>query len=414
MLATIIRDVTGQHKAEMEVALYRQTLESMVEQRTLEVEQRSAELQHEIQERQKVEAVLRESEGRYRALVNQSPLSILVEQDGYYIFANPAIVQRLGYDSAYELIGRSVADIAAPDTDAPKMPSNISRIGGGRLNTVAIKAFYCKDGSIYYSENTSMSILYQGRPAVLVIGQDVSERMQYEQRLETSLAEKEVMLREIHHRVKNNLNVIIALIDLQKSTQADPQVLQVFKELQMRAYTMALVHESLYRSPNLAKVDFSKYLQTLIDHLHSAYSPMVGNPESELQGNVSVDIQLDVQNVSLNVETAIPCGLIVNELVTNALKYGFPAERIHKDGFNCQIRIGLYRQEIGEGSPLVLSVSDNGEGLPNDFDLQSVQTLGMQLVQILARQLGGELKREPGPGVNWKLVFTERVAQNSL
>ncbi len=210
MLATMIRDETDQRKAEIELENYGQQLSSMVEQRTAELEQRTAELQHEVSERQKVEDVLRESEGRYRALVNQSPLSILVEQDGHCIFANPAIVQRLGYDSAYELVGRAVADITAPDTQAPKIPQHLSRIGG-RLNDLAIKAYYRKDGSIYYSENTSMQILYQGRPAVLVIGQDVTERMQYEQRLEASLAEKEVMLREIHHRVKNNLNVIIAL-----------------------------------------------------------------------------------------------------------------------------------------------------------------------------------------------------------
>jgi PAS domain S-box-containing protein len=408
MLATMIRDETDQRKAEIELENYGQQLSSMVEQRTAELEQRTAELQHEVSERQKVEDVLRESEGRYRALVNQSPLSILVEQDGHCIFANPAIVQRLGYDSAYELVGRAVAVITAPDTQAPKIPQHLSRIGG-RLNDLAIKAYYRKDGSIYYSENTSMQILYQGRPAVLVIGQDVTERMQYEQRLEASLAEKEVMLREIHHRVKNNLNVIIALIDLQKSLQADEGVLRVFKELRMRAYTMALVHESLYRSPNLARIDFSKYLQTLVGHIYSAYGPGEGNA-----GAPPVNMQLDVQNVSLNVETAIPCGLIVNELVTNALKYGFPATYVGDRSSECQIRVSLYRRGSGEGERLILSVSDNGVGLPKDFEIQSVQSLGMQLVQILARQLSGELKLVSDQGVNWTLIFSERNTQTSL
>jgi two-component sensor histidine kinase len=249
---------------------------------------------------------------------------------------------------------------------------------------------------------------------VLVIGQDVSERVQYEQRLESSLEEKEVMLREIHHRVKNNLNVIIALIELQESVQTDPEVLQVFKELQTRAYTMALVHESLYRSPNLARIDFSKYLQTLVSHLYSAYGPSAGGGMGSTHGVLSIDMQVEVQNVALNVDTAIPCGLIVNELVTNALKYSFPAKRINQDATNCQIRVSLQHLGAADGDRLVLSVKDNGVGLPADFDLHSSQTLGMHLVQILSRQLGGELEQVADRGVHWKLIFTERNAQNPL
>ncbi len=381
-----------------------QSLEEMVTQRT-------AQLQHEIRERQLVEEVLRESEGRYRALVNQAPLSILVAQDSRYVFVNPAIVHRLGYASAYDLIGKNVVDTISPESREIFLSRQENMLSGQSGDPV-VTAFLCKDGSVYYSENTAVPIFYQGRPAMMVIGQDVTERLRYEQQLMSSLSEKEVMLREIHHRVKNNLNVIIALIDLQKANRNDPQVLHIFKELQARVYSMALVHESLFRSPNLAEIDFAGYLQTLVSYLYSGYGPVTDSLDVP-----PVQMKVVAENLPLRVETAIPCGLIVNELITNSLKYAFPGGFAGRDGAGRQITVCLQYMPCREESACTeepadrqvqLTISDNGIGLPDGLNWRSTTTLGLQLVQVLARQLGAQLTLDAGPGVTWNIIFAER------
>ncbi len=392
MIGSVTRDFTEHRRAELELEEYRQRLEAMVAQRT-------AELQFEINERQLIEqelvatnAVLRESEERYRVLVNQSPISIMVAQDSHYVFVNPAGLRQLGYSDMAELAGVKPLDTIAPESREQVQKSMRNEL----VTSPQLLMFRRKDGSLFQSEATAVSILYESRPAVLLIAQDVTERIRYEQQLEGSLAEKEVMLREIHHRVKNNLNVIIALIDLQKATQTDPQVLQVFKELQTRAYSMSLVHESLYRSPNLAQVDFSGYLQTLVAYLDSAFGA------SQSAGRTPVRLITETDQVALKVETAIPCGLMVNELVTNALKYAFPPDQSVEEGI---IRVSLERAGADQ---LALTVSDNGVGLPPGLDWKLVSTLGLQLCQVLAQQIGGELALEPSPGVTWRFTFMER------
>jgi two-component sensor histidine kinase len=231
---------------------------------------------------------------------------------------------------------------------------------------------------------------------------EIGERQEVEKNLE-------VMLREIHHRVKNNLNVMIALIDLQKGAQTDPHTLEVFKDLQTRAYTMALVHESLYRSPNLASVDFSAYLQTLVAYLHSAYRPAWRSVEADGDAHgANVRIVVEAHPASLVIETAIPCGLIVNELVTNALKYAFPPDR---QGPDPEVRVGLEPVGPYRPGPWRLTIADNGVGMPPGLDWRSAGTLGLQLVRVLARQLGGTLTlAEDAGGLCWVLAFDERKA----
>jgi two-component sensor histidine kinase len=228
---------------------------------------------------------------------------------------------------------------------------------------------------------------------------EIRERLQVEENLQ-------IMLREVHHRVKNNLSVIISLIELQKGTQEDPRVLAAFQDLQNRAYSMALVHESLYRSPNLAQVNFSSYLSTLVDYLQAAYMPTCcGRP---------VQINVEAGNVPLGIETAIPCGLMVSELVTNAMKYAFPPEAGGCGHEPCtdspalgQISVRLEHAE-GPGAPFVLTVCDDGVGFSPGFDWRSAPTLGLQLVRVLARQLGGTLSLDSGCGIAWRFEFEER------
>lgn len=209
---------------------------------------------------------------------------------------------------------------------------------------------------------------------------------QHEEVLKASLREKEVLLKEIHHRVKNNLQVISSLLNLQSGTVTEPAMLAMFTESQNRIKSMALIHERLYQSKDLAKIDFSEYVRNLTNHLYRSY---VANANL-------IKLNLHVENIHLNVDTAIPCGLMINELVSNALKYAFP------HGQKGEIGISLARQP---GEQLVLIVRDNGVGLPQDLDIKSSKSLGLKLVNILTKQLKGNLDYQVENGTVFKLTF---------
>ena len=198
------------------------------------------------------------------------------------------------------------------------------------------------------------------------------ERKRGEERTKEALREKEVLLKEIHHRVKNNLQLIASLLSMQARRLTDEtDVAEVFADTQSRVQSMALIHERLYRSDSLAEVEFESYVRALVNELLPSYSP---HPER-------VTLDLKVEDVELDIDTAVPCGLIVNELVANALKHAFP------DGRKGTIGIAFAR--AGEG--LLLRVRDDGVGLPEELDVDRVPSLGLRLVRILSEQLEGEV-----------------------
>jgi PAS domain S-box-containing protein len=210
---------------------------------------------------------------------------------------------------------------------------------------------------------------------------DVTERRHAEVMIAASLKEKEVLLKEIHHRVKNNLQVISSLLSLQAANIKDQGTLEQLRESQNRIRSMALIHERLYQSNDLARIDFDEYARNLVSFLARSYSVP------------GVKLSVNVQNIELSVNAAIPCGLIINELVSNALKYAFPSERTG------EVEISV--QPL-PGNSLVLCVRDNGVGLPEDVELGKTSTLGLQLVVTLSNQLSGtiELSRENGTAIS--------------
>ncbi len=217
------------------------------------------------------------------------------------------------------------------------------------------------------------------------------ERARAEEQLKASLHEKEVLLKEIHHRVKNNLQVVSSLLNLQARTLKDPQAVQAFQDSQNRVKAMALVHEELYRSQDLAKVGMAEYLESEIKYLCRAYGV----------STAAVSLDVEVEEVFLPIDVAIPCGLIVHELVSNALKHAFPRRA---DLARAEVRVALYRMDEDQ---LTLVVRDNGVGLPPDLDWQDAPSLGLQLVRILSRQLRGALELERGAGTTFRLTFAE-------
>ena len=221
----------------------------------------------------------------------------------------------------------------------------------------------------------------RGSVTVLV---DITERKQAEQALQASLREKEVLLKEIHHRVKNNMQVISSLVSLQADSLDNPALRPLFNDLRDRVRTMALVHEKLYQSDSLANVDFAEYTRSLLNYLWRAHGA----------GKTNVRLTLDVQPMTLTVETAVPCGLLLNELVTNALKHAF------HDRADGELKVMLHAEADGR---VCLCVSDNGAGLPAGW--QQSSSLGLQLVQMLTSQVHGTLDARSDGGTAFTLTF---------
>ncbi len=241
--------------------------------------------------------------------------------------------------------------------------------------------------------NQELEIRVQQRTADLArsntqLKDEIRERKLAETKIEDSLREKEILLKEIHHRVKNNLFVVSSLLELQSDYIEDTQVLRIFEESQNRIYSMALIHEQLYRSTDLAKVDFSEYLKALVAHLSDSYN----------LNHERIRCELDVEPIALNIETAHPCGLIVNELVANALEHAFPDDR--------EGNIWLSFKQNPENK-IVLTIQDNGVGLPADLDFRQTESLGMQLVCTLTEQLEGTIEIENCNGTLFEIVFSE-------
>jgi two-component sensor histidine kinase/FixJ family two-component response regulator len=215
---------------------------------------------------------------------------------------------------------------------------------------------------------------------------EIVERKRAEERVTASLREKEILLREVHHRVKNNLQIISALLDLQSDSIRDEESLSLFRESQERIKAMALVHERLYKSKDFASVDFGEYVEHLTRHLAVSY---VEDPDR-------LSVTVDTANFSLDIEEAIPCGLIINELISNALKHAFPGGRKGEIAVSCHAD--------GEGV-ITIEVRDTGVGLPSGLDLMNTETLGLQIVAMLTRQLRGSIEVKNDNGASFMVTF---------
>ncbi len=219
--------------------------------------------------------------------------------------------------------------------------------------------------------------------------QDVTAEKQTESKIKSSLQEKEVLLKEIHHRVKNNLQVISSLLSLQFNQITDEQALQVLAESQNRLRAMALIHERLYKSEDLARIDFPGYVENLTDFLVRTYQSASGR----------IKMRLELEQVPLNIDAAIPCGLIINELVSNSLKYAFSN---NQEG---EILVRLRKQRNGE---ILLVIRDDGVGMKEGFDLKNAPSLGLKLVHSLVKQLGGGVEYKNKDGTEFSIRFPLR------
>ncbi len=215
---------------------------------------------------------------------------------------------------------------------------------------------------------------------------EIIEKKNAEEKIKATLREKMILLREIHHRVKNNLQVISSLLNLQSAYIDDKKSLEIFRESQNRIKSMALIHEKLYQSKDLNKIEFSEYINSLAIDLFSSYN---------INSN-RISLNIDVREISLEIDYAILCGLIINEFISNSLKHAFPGE------MKGEIYINLYT----EGNKQILIYRDNGIGIPENIDFRRSASLGLQLVNTLTEQLGGEIYLDKEKYTEFKILFT--------
>jgi PAS domain S-box-containing protein len=299
---------------------------------------------------------------------------VVVNQKGEITRLNQLAETTFGYTSS-ELIGQQV-EVLIPSRYRPAHPgyrqgflaeTNARPMGAGR-DLSGLR----KDGSEFPVEIGINPVQTGEGPMILSVILDLSERKQSEKRIQDALQQKDLLLREVHHRVKNNLQVIHSLLDLQALKSKDSELVDMLRDSQNRVRSMSLIHQTLYQSQNFAQVDFQRFLGELLPRLTEAYGSL----------SHQVRIVINAHDVKLPINEAIPCGLIVNELVSNALKHGFPA---HQAG---QVEVDI--REV-EGNWIELSISDDGQGIPQDLDLARTDSLGLQLVNLLTQQLHGQL-----------------------
>jgi len=335
-------------------------------------------------------------EAQFRRVVEWAPSAmVMIDLDGIMVLVNAQTERMFDY-SRQALIGQSV-EILVPERfrehhqayrasyfgDPQPRPMGIGRdLAGCRA-----------DGSEFPIEIGLNPIATEAGVMVLASIIDITERRRAQQHLENALLEKTVLLNEVHHRVKNNLQVITSLLNLQADYAADPRLKAILAESCGRVKAMALTHQLLYERKDFSRIDLGDYLDRLVQSIRSSYR---GTGE-----RIGLRLAQQGANVELDLERAIPCGLLVNELVTNAFKHAFKDER--------QGEIVIEISEDAE-SLICLSVSDDGVGLPSDPELAQLSSLGLQLIQLFVEQLHGALTIERESGTRFAIRFPKRIA----
>ncbi len=383
----------------------------------------------DITERVVAEEALRESEERYRTLIEQLPDYIIVHREGILLYVNPAGAAQLSYD-AKSLIGESLFSKVAPESHEIVRQAVFRRMKGeevqpyeieiiaknGTLRTVLVHGALITYDGVPASINvlTDITPLKQAQDAIHKANEDLERRVQKrtedlrqanvqltreitaraqaEQEISKSLEEKVLLLREIHHRVKNNLQIITSLLKLQSRFITDHGVQEAIKDTQSRVRAMSLVHERIYRSPEIAEINLKEYLLFLVRQVAQFYNVQ---PHQ-------VAITVTMPPIMADIDMVTPLGLIMNELVSNSLKHAFPNGRLGSISIT---------GEFIENDRLRFTYHDSGIGMPRDLDWQKSESLGLRLVNSLADQLDGTITLGEGEGTTFVIDIRKRIGK---
>lgn len=325
----------------------------------------------DLTKQKRMENALKESEEKYRLLVeNQTDMVVKFDPEGKVLFASPSYCEVLGrteesilgtnflplvHQEDQEKTQRALGKLHRPPY-VVFLEHRMLTMNGWRWIAWADKAIMDEEGNL---------------EAFVGVGRDITERKLAEDRIMRSLKEKELLLREIHHRVKNNLQIISTLLSLQSSQIEDQSVIDLYRESQNRILSIALIHENLYQSEDLTNINFANYVKNLIDDLFNSYGV---DPDK-------IQIDMQINDIIMGIETAIPCGLIINELISNTLKHAFPQGK-------GEIYLELSTKD---NDKYQLIVRDNGKSFPENFKFEDTNTLGIKLISSLVNQLDGKI-----------------------
>lgn len=318
-------------------------------------------------------------------LDSMAEMLFVVDEKGDIRRVNRAAKQRLGYTSQ-ELKSMNINALFEDDEERTNAPDDSPEAFSGLQERIV----QTKEGGtvpVLFSRSMVHDEMRDSQNRFVCVAQDIAKQKQVEERLRASLEEKTVLLQEVHHRVKNNLQVISSLLHLQGSNVENEAVRDLFKDSQRRIRSMALLHERLYQSETFTQMDMASYFDELTQHLFRTYGV----------NNAVIQRDIDVDSTTLTIDQAIPCGLIVNELVSNALEHAFP------DKQGGTVRLAL--KTVEENVQLV--VEDNGVGLPKGFAASNTDSLGLRLVRGLVQQLNGTLNTESTTGLRFIITFPQ-------
>jgi len=337
----------------------------------------------DVTESRLAQKALEASEERNRTILRTAQDGYwLVDLEGRFLDVNDAYCELSGY-SREELLGMSIRDLEAQESDdqIAAHRARVQAVGHDRFETRHRR----KDGKLFDLE-VNVTFLAHDGGRLFTFLRDITERKAAEAQIRASLQEKEVLLKEVHHRVKNNLQVIASLLNLQSAQLHSDEAVGLLRESQNRIHSLALIHEKLYRSSDLARIQFRDYVRDLASSLVATLSP----------ADATITVRVEVEELDLGVDTAIPVALVINELVSNSLKHAFRGRR---EG---TIEISL---RSTEPQRFLLAVADDGVGLPSDGEHGRAGSLGLQLVDVLATQLRGSISARNEHGARFELAF---------
>jgi PAS domain S-box-containing protein len=344
-------------------------------------------LARDITARREAESALKTSEERFRAMMEASPeIFTITDVEGKVLYNSPAATRLFGF-SEDEMTGHSAFENIHPDDAGFEINRFEPGLKPGTFNSLTRFRFRSKDGRYLWVEaNTSRQLDNPYINGLISIVRDISENIRIDNELHRAIEEKNLLIGEIHHRVKNNLQILTTLINLQVRSLQDETIRMALREIQGRITSMSLVHEMLYQSDSINQISIAPYMRSLSTGIITCLQSI----------SQTIHLNLDVDDELMNIDSAVPLGLVVNELITNCCKYAF------RPGEPGIISISLKKLSDGNWE---LVVEDNGVGIPEDIDPKNAATLGLRIVNELTEQLHGSLRFERCKGTRCILDF---------